>query len=276
MTTQFLNLAEGKIAFDDMGSGPLVVCVPGMGDLRQEYRYLAPRLQAAGYRVVTMDVRGHGETSVQWRDYSVAAIGADMLALIRQLNAGPAILLGSSMAAGGAVWAAAEAPEWVRALVLLGPAVHGEIGGPMGWLMRIMFARPWGPAAWIQYYSGLFPAQKPADFTDYTTGLKHNLTEPGRLEALLQMILAPKTASAERLAQVSVPSLALMGSKDPDFKDPRAEVAWVAGQIKGVFQVIDGAGHYPQTEFVDLTARLVLDFLAMLQPEAPDGASVRG
>jgi hypothetical protein len=37
-----LVLAEGTLAYDDQGAGPLVVMVPGLGDLRQEYRFLTP------------------------------------------------------------------------------------------------------------------------------------------------------------------------------------------------------------------------------------------
>src|SRR5215471_4600884 len=79
MATQFLTAQDGTLAYDDTGAGPLVICVPGMGDLRAEYRFLAPKLVAAGYRVVSLDVRGHGETSVRWPDYSVAGVGADIL-----------------------------------------------------------------------------------------------------------------------------------------------------------------------------------------------------
>ena len=67
--TQFLKLPDGQIAYDDTGgTGPLVICVPGLGDMRQQYRFLAPRLVAAGFRVVTMDLPGHGESSVDWPD----------------------------------------------------------------------------------------------------------------------------------------------------------------------------------------------------------------
>src|SRR5256885_674601 len=90
MATQYLQVQDGTLAYDDTGSGPLVMCVPGMGDLRAEYRFLTPRLVAAGYRVVALDVRGHGETSVRWPDYSVAGIGADIVSLARALGAGPA------------------------------------------------------------------------------------------------------------------------------------------------------------------------------------------
>src|SRR5215831_11624481 len=97
MATQFLQVKDGTLAYDDAGAGALVICVPGMGDLRGEYRFLAVKLIAAGCRVVTLDVRGHGETSVRWPDYSVAGVGADILSLARALNAGPATIVGTSM-----------------------------------------------------------------------------------------------------------------------------------------------------------------------------------
>src|SRR5580698_4067705 len=74
--TRQLQIGEGVIAFDDTGGpGTLVIAAPGMGDLRGEYRYLTPYLTAAGYRVVTVDVRGHGESSAVWDDYSARAVG---------------------------------------------------------------------------------------------------------------------------------------------------------------------------------------------------------
>jgi len=265
MDTRYLEQEGGKIAYDEAGSGPLVICVPGMGDLRGQFRFLAPQLVAAGYCVVTMDVRGHGKTSVGWMDYSVIGVDRDILALARHLDAGPAVIVGDSMAAGAAVWAAVEAPECVRALVLLGPAVHGETNWQARLLYSALFARPWGPAAWLMYFAKLFPTRKPADFGEYTAALKRNLSDPGRLEALHQMMLASKAASAERMTRVSVPTLALMGTLDPDFKDPEAEVEWVARQLKGTYQMIPGAGHYPHVEMPEVTGPLVLSFLQTLK-----------
>lgn len=48
--------------------------------------------------------------------------------------------------------------------------------------------------------------------------------------------------------------------KDPDF-DPRAEGEYIAGQTGGELALIEGAGHYPQTEMPEKTAPLVIDFL---------------
>ncbi|GHO58488.1 alpha/beta fold hydrolase [Ktedonobacter robiniae] len=87
MQTHYLKLADGTIGFDDQGQGPLVLCMPAGGDLRSEYRYPTPQLVAAGYRVVAMDMRGQGESSVDWPSYTDAALGSDMLALIKHLCA---------------------------------------------------------------------------------------------------------------------------------------------------------------------------------------------
>ena len=120
--TEFLDVPGGRLAYDVSGpeGGPLVLCTPGMGDIRQAFRLTAPALVAAGYRVVRMDQRGHGQSSSHWATYGSPATGEDMLALIRHLG-GPGTIIGHSSSAAAAVWAAAEAPALVSALVLIGP-----------------------------------------------------------------------------------------------------------------------------------------------------------
>jgi pimeloyl-ACP methyl ester carboxylesterase len=264
MTTKYLFQENGKIAYDDTGNGPLVVCVPSLGDVRGEYRFLIPQLVEAGYRVVSMDVRGLGETSVDWDDYTVAGVGADIVALIRKLEAGPAIVIGTSMAAGAAVWAAAEAPELIRGMLMVGPFVRGDGNKLLEAVFTVMLARPWGPSMWLKYFSTLYPTCKPVDFAEYTNALKANMAEPGRLETLLAMLRASKRASEERIPQVNKPVLVLMGSKDPDFKEPEAEAKWVAENLKGTYTLIEGAGHYPHAEMPEITAPLMLSFMGSL------------
>ena len=266
MKTHFLQLSEGTIAYDDAGSGPLVVCVPGMGATRAEFRYLTPRLVEAGYRVVTVDNRGHGETSARWPDYSILGMSSDLIALILHLDAGPAILLGHSISGATAVWAATEAPQLVRGLVLVDAGFHGHINTALRLLLAVLFARPWGPSAWVRYYTGLFPSRKPADWETHTANLRRNLSEAGRLEGLHQMMISDRYNVAERLSRVSVPTLVVMGTRDGDFKDPEAEARWVAEQVRGSYHMIEGSGHYPFTEFPEVTAPVILDFLADLQP----------
>jgi pimeloyl-ACP methyl ester carboxylesterase len=264
MATKYLNQKNGKIAYDDAGDGPLVVCVPSLGDVRGEYRFLIPQLVTAGYRAVSMDVRGLGETSVEWDDYTVAGVGTDIVALIRELEAGPAIVIGTSMAAGAAVWAAAEAPDLIRGMILVGAFVRGDGNWILETLFSVMFARPWGAAMWLKYFSTLYPTRKPDDFAEYTSVLRANLQEPGRLETLLAMLHASKRASEERIPRVDKPTLVLMGSKDPDFKAPETEAKWVAENLKGTYTMIEGAGHYPHAEMPEITGPLMLEFMQSL------------
>jgi pimeloyl-ACP methyl ester carboxylesterase len=265
MITKYFKQLNGQIAYDVTGEGQTVVCVPSMGDLRGEYRFLAPLLVGAGYRVVTMDVRGHGETSVEWDDFSVAGVGMDILALVRELKSESAILIGTSMAAGAAVWAAAEAPDLIGGMILVGPFVRG--GG--AWLGNLMFstlfARPWGPSMWVKYYSRLYPSRKPADFAEYCAALRINLKELGRQEGLLKMVRASKQASEERIQLVGRPVMVLMGSKDPDFKNPEDEAKWVAEHLHGKYRMIENAGHYPHAEMPDVVAPLMLFFMNSLK-----------
>jgi pimeloyl-ACP methyl ester carboxylesterase len=262
----FLSRPEGRIAYTDEGSGSLVVMVPGLGDLKEEYRVLALHLVAAGYRAVAIDIRGHGESSTKWSDYSSSAVGSDIVALLKELNAGPATLIGTSMGAGAAAWAAAEAPEAVNRLVLVGPFVR-EV--PMAWwkkalfrvIMNTAFVGPWGPSAWGMYYASLYPTAKPADFEAYKRHLVANLKEPGRLAALQEMLAASKSDVEQRLNEVRAPTLVVMGAKDPDFDDPRIEADTVARLLKGRAVMIEGAGHYPHAEMPDTTAPAILDFL---------------
>jgi pimeloyl-ACP methyl ester carboxylesterase len=211
-----------------------------------------------------MDVRGLGETGTKWSDYSVVGIGKDIIALIQELDAGPAIVFGTSMAAGAAVWAAAESPHLIRGMILVGPFVRGDGNWFLETLFSLMFARPWGPSMWVKYYSSLYPSRKPADFDGYTAGLLSNLKEPGRLESLTYMLRASKRASEERIPRVNKPTLVLMGSKDPDFKNPEAEAKWVAENLKGTYTMIEKAGHYPHAEMPEVTGPLMLSFIQSL------------
>jgi alpha-beta hydrolase superfamily lysophospholipase len=67
--TTYLARPEGRIGYDVGGQGPLVVLVPGMGDLRRAYRFLAPGLREAGYRVACTDLRGHGDSDATFSSY---------------------------------------------------------------------------------------------------------------------------------------------------------------------------------------------------------------
>jgi pimeloyl-ACP methyl ester carboxylesterase len=263
METQYFERPEGTLAYSDYGGdGEPVLMLPGLGALRREYRYLAPALKEAGFRAVTVDLRGHGESSVPWSAYDIASVGGDVLALIDHLGAGSAHVVGNSFAAGAAVWAAAERPERARSLVLIGPSVReGKTNTVMKAVTWLMMRNPWRVRTWLAYYRTLYPTRKPDDFREYLDALGANLSERGRFDAAAAMAFASRLPSAQRLRSLETPALIVIGTRDRNFPDPAAEGRYIADQTGGKLELIEDAGHYPQTEMPDETAPVIIDFL---------------
>ena len=267
----YLETGQGRLAYDDSGGeGALVICLPGMGDLREEYRYLAPQLQAAGLRVVSVDLRGHGQSSVPWPDYHTSAIGADVLALIDHLHATQAVVIGDSFAAGAAVWAACQRPQQIRALVMIAPVVRNL---PQPWYKRaianIGFGGPWRVAFWMFYWRHLFASRTPPDQLAYTLRLHANMSEAGRFDAALAMIDESRNDIDELLGHVQQPALVLMGSGDIDFARPRAEGEYVARKTHAQLAMIAGAGHYPHVEMPGVAGPRIVEFLREIEGIQP-------
>ena len=59
-----------------------MVLVPGMGDLRAGYRFLAQALREAGYRVACTDLRGQGDSDATFPAYGDEETADDVAALI--------------------------------------------------------------------------------------------------------------------------------------------------------------------------------------------------
>ncbi|QTE28863.1 alpha/beta fold hydrolase [Pengzhenrongella sicca] len=268
---QLLSRPEGRISFTVEGSGPLLVLVPGMGDLRSTWRDVGPRLVEAGYRVATTDLRGHGDGDVSFAHHGDVATGGDLIALVEHLDHGPAVLVGNSMGAASAAWVAAERPDLVAGLVLVAPllrnpAQHPALAAALHLLYRGLFVRPWGAAAWAAYYrSPLSRGAKAPWLDEHVAEIRASLSRPGRLRAFRHLALQLTHAPVEaRLGEVSAPAIAFFGSLDPDFVDPAAELAWIEETIAAQGVWIPGVSHYPQHQAPEVVVPATTAFLAGL------------
>jgi pimeloyl-ACP methyl ester carboxylesterase len=259
--TTYLARPEGRIGYDIGGQGPLVVLVPGMGDLRRAYRFLAPGLREAGYRVACTDLRGHGDSDATFTSYGDVDTADDITALIDELG-GPAVVIGNSMAAGSAVLVAAERPLLVRGLVLIGPFVRDPKTSAMKRaLLRIVMAKPWAAISWKGYLPKLYAGRKPVDFDEYRVEVVRSLRKPGHEQAFSLTTRTDHKAAGARLGDVKAPALVVMGELDPDFPSPKAEAEWIAGVLHAEIIMVPEAGHYPQSQRPDVTTDAVLRFL---------------
>jgi pimeloyl-ACP methyl ester carboxylesterase len=261
--TGFITRPDGRIAYDIQGAGPLLVLVPGMGELRSSYRHLTPALVAAGYSVATTDLRGHGESDTSFTSYGDVATAGDIQALIEALG-GSAVIVGNSLAAGAAVIVAAEQPELVDGLVLVGPFVRNPPSNAFTrGLFRVMLAPPWIAAIWKSYMPTLYAGRKPDDFEEYRASVIANLKRKpyGKAFSLTARQTTHDPAEA-KLGAVTAPAIVVMGEKDPDFRDPAAEARWIADALDAEVVMVPDAGHYPQAQQPTITADAVLGFLA--------------
>ena len=266
--TRWLERPEGRIAYDAIGTGPLVVCVPGMSELRSVYRHTAPALAAAGYQVVTMDLRGHGDSDATFASYDDVAAGGDLLALIEQLG-GPATVIGNSMGAGAAAWAAAERPELISGLVLVGAFVRNPPMNPLLALaFRVMMAGPWAPRVWTSYLPKLYPGRRPEDFAEHTDAIVASMRRPGHARAFSRTTRTSHAPVEARLGEVTAPVLVVMGDRDPDFADAAAEGRWIAERLNGDLLLVPGAGHYPHVEDPQLVNPAIAEFIGRVTSRA--------
>ncbi len=107
---------------DGPDGGVPVVCLHGVTASAEEFGWLVPRLAAAGYRVVRLDFRGHGD-SARAEAYPGPGFVADALAVLEEVVQRPALLLGHSLGGVVALAVAQQRPELVRAALVIDPGL---------------------------------------------------------------------------------------------------------------------------------------------------------
>jgi pimeloyl-ACP methyl ester carboxylesterase len=101
-------------------TGPTVLLLHGFLEHAHAWDFVAPRIAAAGYRVLALDWRGHGDSEWIGRGgyYHFPDYAADLAGVVRALG-GRVALVAHSMGAGGATLFAGTSPESVSALACI-------------------------------------------------------------------------------------------------------------------------------------------------------------
>ena len=120
MTTLLHN--GTKLAFDDRGAGkPALVFIHGWTCDRS---FFAPQAEhfARRHRVVSVDLRGHGESDKPPGPYTIATYADDIAHIVEQLALGQTVAVGHSMGGQTVLQLAAAHPDCVAAIVMVDPA----------------------------------------------------------------------------------------------------------------------------------------------------------
>jgi pimeloyl-ACP methyl ester carboxylesterase len=255
-------------------SGPLVVFSHGGGQTRASWRRPFAEIAMRGYRAVSLDARGHGESD--WApdgDYGLEALAGDLADVLEAL-AVPAVLVGASLGGlSSLTLAGSDRAAHVRALVLVDVTPRLNPDG-VERITAFMSAHPNGfpdldaVADAVAAYNPHRP--RPQD----PSGLRRNLREKdGRLfwhwdPAFLMSARRPdpgpaQTALDAAARRVDVPTLLVRGRLS-DLVRPEEAAHFQALMPRAAFVDVAGAGHMVAGDDNDAFAAAVFAFLERL------------
>jgi pimeloyl-ACP methyl ester carboxylesterase len=201
--------------------GPAVVLIQGLG-LSSRFWFDQPeRLLKAGVRrVITLDNRGTGRSEKPRRPYRLPQMADDVARVIREAEAGPAIVVGISMGGMIAQHVAMRHPRDVHALVLLAttPGLpHAKLPHPstIGWLLRAPMQRR-NPAAIRRFNRLLLPEHEleraHVHLARWPEALSH---DPLSMETFVRHFFAVMTNwTGERIGRIEHPAVVVHGEDD--------------------------------------------------------------
>jgi pimeloyl-ACP methyl ester carboxylesterase len=132
MVTKDFGFEGHRLVYDEYGSGDrVVVLLPGLLFSRRMHTPLAETLADRGYRVLSLDLLGHGESDrppEMW-NYGMLAFGRQAIALLDHTGVKQAVIGGTSLGANVTLEAAHAAPERVKGMLIEMPVLDNALLG---------------------------------------------------------------------------------------------------------------------------------------------------
>lgn len=122
----YCRVDDIQIYYDEMGTGPPLLFVHGLGSSTRDWFEQVDHFKDE-YRVIRVDLRGHGRSERSEGPYHIAQFARDVAVLLRQLDATPAHVVGLSMGGMVALQLGADAPRLVRSLVVTNSVADAEL-----------------------------------------------------------------------------------------------------------------------------------------------------
>lgn len=256
------------IAYDDVGAGPPVVLVHGLGGGRWSWDANVAAL-AARHRVIAPDLPGHGQSDKPAIDYRMPTLAATLAGLLDALGIDRAALVGNSMGGLIALEAAIASPDRVSKLVLANAAgatrfpIERLPVDPRRFVGLPITIRP--PEKIVEkYIRFLFVAEAGWPIDHSLAKTRETLARddyPAQANAFLRSAIGTFDSEASKhLDAIRCPTLVVWG--DADRLLPK-ESPDVFAKIPGArLERLPNVGHVPQMEAPDRFNALVSAFLA--------------
>jgi 3-oxoadipate enol-lactonase len=261
------RVREIEMAYDDTGSGPVVVLLHGYPFNRSMWREQAQALSTSN-RVITPDLRGHGETTLTPEPATMEEMARDVVALLDKLDIKRVALGGLSMGGYVALAFYRRFPLRVRALILADTRPQADT--PEARRNREEQAekilKEGMQAIADDFLKKVLTPETLNDKSEVTERVREMIlkTDPqGAANALRGM--AARHDQTDFLERILVPTLVIVGSEDQ--LTPPSDAELMRREIRGSrLSIIEGASHLSNLERPAEFNRALLDFLDALQP----------
>jgi pimeloyl-ACP methyl ester carboxylesterase len=251
------------------GRGAAVLLLHGFPDSRLLWSEVAPRLVAAGYRVIIPDLRGFGRSDAppNVADYSLGHVVADLRELIARLARDrPVHVVGHDWGAVAGWCLALEHPGLVTSQVALSvghPREYALAGVAQKLRGAYTLAWQWPGLSerWLQRngYSGLraWARQHPR-----VERCISDVSRPGRLTAGLNWYRANvRRVLFGRWPPCTVPTLGVWSDRDAMLAEDQMRNSGRRVQAPWRYECIRGAGHWLPLEQPETVARLAVEWM---------------
>lgn len=220
-------------------------------------------LAAAGYRVINVDARGHGESGRIDAGFTLYDMVEDVVAVLDRLEVRRAVWAGLSIGGMVALRAALVVPERVEALILLDTDAGPESAwkrfkySALGRIATTVGLRPVLPQVERLMFGATTRRQRPdlvAEWRERFGGV--------HLPSILRMLraLQDRDDVVPRLPEIAVPALVVVGEEDVSLPPIHSRV--LARGLSGSRLVeVPGAGHLSALERPEAVTAAMLEFL---------------
>ena len=214
-----------ELHFTDHGEGQPVVLIHGWPLSGRSWEAQVPALIGAGYRVITYDRRGFGQSSQPWQGYDYDTLAADLAALLDHLDLTDAILIGFSMGGGEVVrYLSTFGADRVSKVVLASavpPYLFKSDDNPDGGIDDAFLTGMIGEVAkdrmafLDEFLVGFFSAGRKLKVSPQQKAYAVGLAAAASAKATIDCITAwGRTDFRSDLAAVTVPTLVIHGDAD--------------------------------------------------------------
>lgn len=256
---------------ESIGNGRELLLCHGLSATRKYVVHGSLVLPRRGYRVITWDARGHGESDPGPDGYTYDRLAADLGSVVSRVGpddrSGPGgyVLGGHSMGCHTVVSWVLDNPGKASALILIGPAYTGQDDDPelARWDARADALEDEGPEAFAEVIVGNMPEGKGRD-TVYRLARDRARLHRNRAavaQALREVPRSRPFAGLRDLERIDVPVLVVGSRDDIDPGHPLAAARAYADAIPGAEFVVEDEGRPPLAWQGGLLSREIDAFL---------------